>query len=108
MSDDIRGRISRHEPIVGEQTSNPNYVALSIENLNELVRLAHDAVHPPKQEDDEPNVERGYDSISLRMQCLQLAQQMEINKIHALDEPKLTDPVMLAEAYFNFLKADSQ
>lgn len=103
----IREKLERHEPLIGEQTSNPNYVALSISDLRELVELAHAAVHPP-EEDDESNIERGYDEMSLRMQCLQLAQQLEINRLHALDEPPRTDPVMLAEAYLNFLKEKSE
>lgn len=97
MSDSIRDRLSNHAPIIGEQTSNPNFVALSVKDLQELVELAHEAVHPQEQEESESH------SVSLRMHALQLAHQMDISRLHALDNPPTTDTVMLAESYYAFL-----
>ncbi|QRI45061.1 hypothetical protein QEH45_gp07 [Microbacterium phage Shocker] len=103
MSESIRERLAKHAPIIGEQTSNPNYVALPISELRELVELAHEAVHPPEEEDG-PEIERGYDGVNLRMQCLQLATQVDINRLHASEGGQWhSDPLGLAEAYYSFL-----
>ena len=99
MSDAIRGRLSRHEPLVAQALSTPGYVALKVEELRELWELAHEAVHPQEQEESE------IDSTNLRMHALQLAHQMEISRLHALDNPPVTDTVMLAESYYTFLTA---
>lgn len=100
MSDEIRGRLSRHEPLVAQALSTPGYVALKVEELRELWELAHEAVHPQEQEET--------DNTNLRMHALQLAHQMEISRLHALDNPPVTDTVMLAESYYTFLTAKDE
>lgn len=100
MSESIRDRLNNHAPIIGEQTSNPNFVALSVKDLHELVELAHEAVHPREAEGPD---EFESSSVSLRMHALQLAHQMDISRLHALDNPPTTDTVMLAESYYTFL-----
>lgn len=100
----IRDLLDRHEPLVTQQTADPRYVALKIEELRELWELAHAAVHPPEEE-DEPNIERGYDEMQIRMQCLSLATQVDLGRLHAAQGGQWnSDPVGLAEAYLHFLK----
>lgn len=103
MSGEIRGMLSRHEPLVTQQLSDPDFVGIRKEHLRELWELAHEAVHPP-EEDDEPTIERGYDEVSLRMQSIQFAQQMELSRLHSVENYVPSDPLMLAEAYLAFLK----
>lgn len=100
----IRALLEQHQPLNAMQTADPRYVALKIEELHELWSLAHDAVHPPEEE-DEPTIERGYDEMGLRMQCLQLATQVDLARLHASQDRQWnSDPVGLAEAYVLFLK----
>ena len=105
MTDSMRELLDRHEPLITRTTADPNYVAIRVEHLRELWELAHEAVHPPENEEDEPNIERGYDQTQLRMQCLQLATQVDLGRMHASRDGQWnSDPVGLAEAYYLFLK----
>lgn len=98
MSESIRDRLSNHAPIIGEQTSNPNFVALSVKDLQELVELAHEAVHPQEQEESELS------SVSLRLHALQLATHVDLARLQASSGGQWSsDPVGLAEAYYAFL-----
>lgn len=106
MSDEIRGKLARHEPLVAQQLSDPRYVAIKVEELKELWELAHEAVHPPEEE-DEPAIERGYDEADLRMRCLHLATQVDLARLQATSSGTWnSDPVGLAEAYLAFMKGE--
>ena len=110
MYESMRDLLSQHKLLVTHQTSDPNYVGIRVDHLKELWELAHDAVHPPEEPDEaEENIERGYDQTQLRMQCLSLATQVDLGRMHAAKDGQWSsDPVGLAEAYYAFLKGDGE
>lgn len=99
----VRQLLEQHLPLVAQQTADPNYVAVSVDDLRQLWELAHEAVHP--SEDSGLSAE---DDTQLRMHCLQLATQVDLGRMHAAQGgPWASDPLMLAEAYYHFLKGES-
>lgn len=108
MTLSVRERIAQHKNIVVQQLPDTDLVAIRLTDLKELWELAHEAVHPPEDEDD-TSIELGYDEMSLRMQSLHLATNVDLARMHASDGGTWnSDPIGLAEVYLAFLKGGDE
>lgn len=87
---DIRQHVETHTPLMLQLVSE-GVVAIPLADLDQLVQMAHESVHPrghlsgPEEEEekDNPQIETGYDKMQLRLTAAHLAASIESTRIQA-------------------------